>query len=364
MKEKKIFSLSKNCRLYPPEPSAALLNKQWLVYYYVEKKRIQKKGVINRYKTVDERIAEAKRVAFAIEADIKQMRQNEIEQTPFLIALKRAYESRCRFLKPKSAATYKTKIMVLQKYLSQNLINNPTKEDISRFFEQLPIKHPNTLSVYRVTLFSLAKDMVKNGDLYENIFEHIQVKKIEGTPKYFFSQHQISRLKNEMEHKGLHLLWLACKMQHYTFLRPREMRALKVSDLFLEENKILIRAEIAKNKKREYVVVPQHLCLDLQKHITAKQETDWVFSINGKQIAENRFYNDFRAVLDALNMDTQKHSFYSWKHTGARAWIKAGGSVYGLMRQMRHHSLDQTQQYLRKLGILEFEDDVNAMPVI
>lgn len=364
MAEKKFFFLTKHCRLYPSFPDISLLNKQWFVYFYIGNRRIQRKGAINRQKTVEGRITEAKKVALAVETELVQLKQAAIEQTPFLIALKRAYENRCRFLKPKSAATYKTKMQVLQKFLCKNLIDKPTKEDITRFFEQLPVKHPNTLSVYRVTLFSLAKDMVKNGDLLENIFAHIQVKKTEATPKYFFSQIQVSRLKNEIERKGLQQLWLACKLQHYTLMRPKEMRALKVSDLFLEENKILIRAEIAKNKKREYVVVPQHLCLDLQKHITGKQETDWVFMVNGKQIAENRFYNEFRAVLTALNMDTQKHSFYSWKHTGARAWIKAGGSVYGLMRQMRHHSLDQTQQYLRKLGILEFEDDVNAMPVI
>jgi integrase len=46
------------------------------------------------------------------------------------------------------------------------------------------------------------------------------------------------------------------------------------------------------------------------------------------------------------------YTLYSWKHTGAIAVAKSGRvGVKELQIQLRHHSLDQTDQYLRQMGV-------------
>lgn len=365
MTEKKFFSISKNCRLYPSEPSEKHLLTRWHIYYYVAGKRVQKYGNINAYDTVAGRITAAKKFAEKIELELLAMQQKAVAKSDFIRNLESAYAQRCKGLRPKSATTYGSKVKAFIEFLTEKAIIMPTPKTATNFFESIRSKHPSTYNTYKETLCSLAAQMVKSGKLHENIFSHIEKLKTEKEPKMFFTNNQIARLKAELLLPENRLLWVACQMQYYTFLRSNELRQLRVADLILEEKQILVRAEVAKNKKREFVIVPNVLNEILIEHVMGNSDTDFVLhKPDGSQLSRDYLYKQFRKILLSLNMDTKKHSFYSWKHTGARAWVKSGGSVYGLMRQMRHHSLDQTQQYLRKLGILEFEDDVNAMPII
>ena len=58
------------------------------------------------------------------------------------------------------------------------------------------------------------------------------------------------------------------------------------------------------------------------------------------------------------------HKFYSWKHTGAIMAALAGVSLKELQIQLRHHSLDETDGYLRQLGytdLLQLEEKFPEM---
>lgn len=61
-----------------------------------------------------------------------------------------------------------------------------------------------------------------------------------------------------------------------------------------------------------------------------------------------------RAILRELGYGP-KYQLYSWKHTGAIRAVKSGISVRELQIQLRHHSLDQVQEYLRQMGADDLE---------
>lgn len=42
----------------------------------------------------------------------------------------------------------------------------------------------------------------------------------------------------------------------------------------------------------------------------------------------------------------------SWKHTGIVSAHKSGIDIYSIMRQCRHGSINETQRYLKSLGLL------------
>lgn len=69
-----------------------------------------------------------------------------------------------------------------------------------------------------------------------------------------------------------------------------------------------------------------------------------------KPYSRNAVTRRHAAILKRCSIDS-RYSMYSWKHTGNVDSYLAGIDVYDIMRQNRHHSLEQTMNYLRSLGL-------------
>lgn len=70
----------------------------------------------------------------------------------------------------------------------------------------------------------------------------------------------------------------------------------------------------------------------------------------------NRLGNIHRKVLIQLKYDTEKYIMYSWKNTGIIEAVRAGIDIVSIARQVRHHSLDQLNEYLVKVGAINCPD--------
>lgn len=68
-------------------------------------------------------------------------------------------------------------------------------------------------------------------------------------------------------------------------------------------------------------------------------------------------------MLKDLNI-TGRYGFYSWKHTGAVMAVKGGINIKDLQLQLRHHSLDMVNEYLKNLGVTDSERLLNHFPGI
>ncbi|WP_133121553.1 hypothetical protein [Raineya orbicola] len=53
-----------------------------------------------------------------------------------------------------------------------------------------------------------------------------------------------------------------------------------------------------------------------------------------------------------------------WKHTGVVAYYKAGAGIKFIQTQCRHSSLDETNRYLKDLGLFENEEIIKNAPEI
>lgn len=73
----------------------------------------------------------------------------------------------------------------------------------------------------------------------------------------------------------------------------------------------------------------------------------------------NRFSEAHRAALEATELYGTGVSGYSWKHTGVTNAYLAGVDIVSIQRQCRHHSLSETEKYLRSLG-LRFARDLSG----
>lgn len=328
--------------LYAPSD----LSKKWFVHYYQDGKRVRKYGSINKFSTAEERHQAAAVLIAELSREVGEQQNTIKKQLLDRLQIRKEYQ------RPKTVRTYRSKINMLFDFLETD---NPGPEDIRRFFEHLhKTKAASTYTRYLVDLKAFFKEI----DLGA-YFEGIEKRRYRHTPKRYFQTYQIDRLRGLI--KADPELWLCVQLLYYCFIRPRETRFLRAGDFLLDEQKILLRGEISKNKKTEYVAIPGPLVAELQ-FIRELPPNTVLFPGQGSvYIGENTFYNRHRQILRKLGFSTE-YSLYSWKHTGVVSAVKAGISVKELQIQLRHHSLDQVDQYLRQLGVNDLANIRNNFP--
>lgn len=150
-------------------------------------------------------------------------------------------------------------------------------------------------------------------------------------------------------------LWNFILFVYYLYTRISETRLLKVWNV--KGKKLFIPAEISKNKKNEYVSIPE----PLQKIIKSMKLERWnpnfyIFGIDGvpaeKPASKNHYSKKYRTILEKLHY-SEHYTLYGWKHSGNVDAYLSGVGVKGLQQQNRHYDLTMTDKYLKSLGLNE-----------
>lgn len=176
--------------------------------------------------------------------------------------------------------------------------------------------------------------------------------------------HQIRRIKKAITEQDPEP-WFFIEFIYYCFIRPKELRHLRVGDVLTDDKRILLRPEVSKNGKHQYVTIPA----PFQESVRRLEERDareWIFPgkrDRSKPASYNYFSRRHRNFMKELGFGLE-YKLYSWKHTGAVMAIKAGISVKELQIQLRHHSLDMVNRYLRQMGVEDMENLRNRFPGI
>lgn len=352
-KEKKIFS--KNPTKYLLYTGKDDLSKKWFVYYYKGGKRVRKYGDINQYKTIPARVRAAKSI-------IRKLKQGEDTEGkkahPLHLEIMEVFERKASNYGEK---TYQTHLSKIEKFFDFLGGRKLSIEIVEAFFNRLQVqRHQGTYNGYLYTLKMLFKEIGR-----EAVFSTLKPLQAVFKPARYFQIHQIKRLKEYIK-KYDPELWLHIEFMYYCFIRPRrELRLLKVGDIYFSEKKILIRSENSKNKKSEFVRIPDAFMSSIE-HLSEYPPNSFVFTSPldaSKPTSYNYFYARFRKVLDDLGFSSE-YKLYSWKHTGAVAAVKAGINIKELQLQLRHHSLDQVNQYLRQLGVNDMTELAEKFPSI
>ncbi len=156
------------------------------------------------------------------------------------------------------------------------------------------------------------------------------------------------------------ILYLFTRFQYHAFIRPKEIKALQVKDINLERRTIVVSSGIAKNKKNGIVPINQTLYQDYLSILATYQNkalpNNLIFGklltlFVKEPLSENYAYNRHCRALEACHLTEYEYTLYSWKHTGACRAIEAGVNVRKLQGLLRHSSLEETDRYLRSLGI-------------
>ena len=128
----------------------------------------------------------------------------------------------------------------------------------------------------------------------------------------------------------------------------------------------MVPVEAAKNAKQMPVVITAGLRKDLEafldKYRGTLPETAFLFSKGFKpgliHYHRNRFSEAHREALEATGLYGTGVTGYAWKHTGVTNAYLSGVDIVSIQKQCRHHSLAETEKYLRSLG-LRFARDLS-----
>lgn len=341
-----------NWKIYSPTD----LSKKWFIYYRKDGKRLGRTyGNINSYKSFDERIS-------AAEALIKEkLEETPVEKEPEKTLAEKMYgflDERKGIYRKATYSTYKSKLKIFLEWLDDRPL---TKDEIKDFFNYLLDKnHRTTYNLYRRTLKKVL-DGIGQGDVINSISKI----KTSQTPAKYFQRYQIERLKKFLS-KNHYELWFFCQFIYYCFLRPGELREIKVSDIDLDRWRIRLKGENAKNWKFAHVCIPKQFRKEVFINMDGRAPSEYLFPSKRdpeQRIGRKTMTNKHRKILNDLGFG-QEYKLYSWKHTGAVACVEKGINIKHLQIHLRHHDLETVDKYLRQLGFENIGDLEDKFPPI
>lgn len=341
-------------------------------------------GDINKYRSIEERLAECGKLYKQIE-NTQQIPANQGSRKPGITSHELFYtdviyqvtqhlENEKAFLRPASYRKYSGYIKNITRWLqAQSMAKMPvgafTNEHAVKFLQSVKgemLLSNNSYNGHLSYFKSIFARFIEVDIIKKNPFAGIKSFPKQSVPPLYFQRNQIEILKCEISKRDPEL-WFFVQFIYYCFIRPGELRQLKIEDIIFESGQIYIPGSVSKNKRGQYVLIPTVLLKELlnKNYHMVRCKNYYIFGKDGMpgdhKLATNEMKTRHQDILKSLEFST-RHKLYSWKHTGAIMFAKAGGSLKDLQLQLRHHSLDQVDAYLKGMGVHESNFVKNKFP--
>jgi len=285
-------------------------------------------------------------------------------------AIDYALEIKKATIRGTSYPSYKSAVKVFKEWADENKIG---KMDIGNFDKLRAIYFDDYMVIDRgysaktingniSYLKSTFMVLVEREIIKDNPFARIRKHKEAASRKNLaFSPTQIAEIKKIVESKDPQL-WLFIQFIYYCFMRPNEIRQMKFSNIHLEEKQIFIPRHISKNGLDGYVTIPENLYDQMKSSTVYNHPGEYLFQgRDGKRpVSKNVMGRRFKLLIEDLNLGSD-YTLYSWKHSGVVAAYNAGVDIKTIQSQCRHQSLEQTDIYLKSLG-LGINKAINKIP--
>jgi len=240
-------------------------------------------------------------------------------------------------------------------------VSQAQKKHIQDFVDGLQMKSVSKNS-YIAKFKALFSEMEQREWIEKNPCEKIKKLKATESTSIAFEPEHLPILKKALIERSTEL-YIFCMFVFYTFIRPIELRRLKVGDVDLSRKKIIVSGENSKNKKTEYVLISKQFVSILTEYqFLERPKESPLFELNNNlKYSKNWYSNEFRKICDKLGLP-KTYELYGWKHTGVSEHYKKTKDIVFIQRQCRHSSLDMTNNYLKGLGLFEANENLDNAP--
>jgi len=247
---------------------------------------------------------------------------------------------------------YKHFITAFTEYLSIYQKNAKFISDIStlicdHFLDRIYIekeKSARTYNFYLMCMRAFFNFCLSKGFIKENPVKNTKSKTIKEKTRVVLNQKEKKQLQLLRE-DNFHF-YVFCMTTYYCFIRPNELKKLKVEHVNIEKSYITIPSSISKNRKTENVTIPNIFIEELKEHIGKASKDLFLFGkkfVPGKQAVTNLFYH-WENVRKKYGF-RKEVQFYSLKDTGITDMLNAGVPAIKVRDQARHSDLKITEIY-------------------
>ena len=261
-------------------------------------------------------------------------------------------------LKPKTATDYRSRLNQLRIYIEENGVRIKYAYQFDSVFavdfldylildKDLSAKSRNN---YRTWLSAFATWLVDRQYIEKNPIENIHMLREDEKLRSALDAKDLRKVK-EWTSKYNPSFYLACMMEYYTFIRPDELRYIKIGDISIKEQSVYVSPNVAKNRKGQVVALNDTvLKLMIELKIFDHPSQDYLFgeemTPGPKQLYVNRFRQEWNKMRKALGFPAA-YQFYSLKDSGIRDLANAEGIVVA-RDQARHSDISVTNKYLKR----------------
>lgn len=281
---------------------------------------------------------------------------------PLIKCLSDTLERHQKTIKKTTFRSYKGHFIKFREYLeeckSEDIkINDFKRMDAYIFLMQVEL-HNKTRKLIQGSIKRLYNLYIKQNELeldVKNPFTGLDLPRAVTTEalKAFDDQEQekiksyLITNKNKYEE-----VWLVVQLIYYCFLRPNEIRQIKIEDIRPTKGKIYLRAEITKNNKEAMISLPPMLMEQIKNWVKYRAKEEYIFG--GRKGRGHEYHRKKHTeVLKFLGLKTKRKSLYSWKKAGMNKHYMKYKDPEALRKKARHGKLDEILAYLTLEGLIE-----------
>lgn len=356
------------------------LSKRWRVFYSY---RNPESGKFQRFQvsisskilTKTNRHILAKEKIKAINLKLQKGWSPFAEEDPkfsnLIGALRQILTIKERTTRNRTYRTYKNIVNTFITWLDEKKLHTLSAEELNytharRYMDHLLTNkkyaartYNNHLSDLR-TIFNV---LIAREFILINPFSKIEMLPFEEAEIIAFSPEELSVVVNQLPEYNYNL-YIAAMLVFYCFLRPQEIMRLKIGDIDLKREIIVVRGRVTKNKKQETIKIPATMVNLLVEWKTMDMPIHWhlfnrELEPGIKEFPSTRLAEQWRKFADSVGIE---RVMYDLKHTGAGMAIDNGMNLRDLQMHLRHSSLAVTQQYLEKFRNLVSERFLDQFP--
>lgn len=206
-----------------------------------------------------------------------------------------------------------------------------------------------TRNNYKGWCSSFCAFLVEKRFLESSPVEKIKSIKESAKTRDAISSADLVRLRSHLERTNRPFL-LACMFEYYTFIRPGELSNIKIGDISIKDQRVLVPAAISKNRRDGAVALNDTLVkLMIDLGVFSHPSTHYLFgkdfTPSGTKASDENFRRCFNKVRAVLGLP-KSYQFYSFKDSGIRDLANSEGIVVA-RDQARHTDISTTNKYLK-----------------
>jgi site-specific recombinase XerD len=358
----------RNIRLYPLDKS---MERNWFIKYqvadYKQGKWVWKQysGCINLHTTVDGRTKEAMRCINSLHGGIEPVKMPGARTIPApdaprsfanTIQLLREYLDNKPYVSANTVSNYRSKVKKLHKWLDSTgaaalPIGQFSAQYVLRFVGWLSKSEGysnTTCNKYKAVLGALWGDMIIDGIIDVNPWQHVRSLRKDSVPFKTYPQTLQKYIRTTLP-KHNEQLYMAAMAVYYDFIRPAELRRLRLFNIEWERQCFRITADISKSKNDRMIIIPDDLfAMLLSKGYNKMPPSYYLFTKDGipgdVQIGKNWFNRMFFEYRQQYNIPAD-YKFYGLKHTGNSRLGVSGISPQLQQKHNRHKDLKSIEPY-------------------